>query len=85
MTAPSSPTSPLPPPAKSNTLKILLIVGIILLVLWLAGVFAFKVTKGLIHLVLLIAIIATATEDARAPAVFAERASESGGPSSFRS
>jgi hypothetical protein len=36
----------------------LLIVGVILFVLWLAGVTVFKVTKGVIHLVLLIAIIA---------------------------
>ena len=36
----------------------LLIVGIILFVLWLSGVAFFKVTKGVIHLVLLIAIVA---------------------------
>ena len=35
----------------------LLIVGIILFVLWLFGVTFFKVTKGVIHLLLLIAII----------------------------
>src|SRR5258708_16661105 len=35
----------------------LLIVGIILFVLWLSGVTFFKVTKGVIHLLLLIAII----------------------------
>ena len=35
----------------------LLIVGIILFVLWLSGVTLFKVTKGVIHLLLLIAII----------------------------
>jgi hypothetical protein len=37
---------------------VLLIVGVILFVLWLAGVTFFKVTKGVIHLLLLIAIIA---------------------------
>lgn len=36
----------------------LLIVGIILFVMWIAGVAFFKVTKGVIHLLLLIAIIA---------------------------
>ena len=35
-----------------------LIIGCILFVLWLAGVAFFKVTKGVIHLVLLIAVIA---------------------------
>jgi hypothetical protein len=36
----------------------LLIIACILFVLWLLGVIAFRMTKGLIHLVLLIAIIA---------------------------
>lgn len=35
-----------------------LIVACVLFVLWLAGVLFFKVTKGVIHLLLLIAIIA---------------------------
>ena len=35
-----------------------LIVAIILFVLWLAGVLFFKVTKGIIHLILIIAIVA---------------------------
>jgi hypothetical protein len=35
----------------------LLIVAAILFVLWILGVTAFKMTKGLIHVVLLIAII----------------------------
>ena len=36
----------------------LIIAGCILLVLWLMGVAFFKVTKGVIHLVLVVAIIA---------------------------
>jgi hypothetical protein len=35
-----------------------LVIACILFVLWLLGVVAFKMTKGIIHLVLLIAIIA---------------------------
>ena len=35
-----------------------LAIAIILLVLWLLGVFAFRVTKGVIHLVLIVAIVA---------------------------
>ncbi len=35
-----------------------LTIAIILLILWLLGVFAFRITKGVIHLVLIIAIIA---------------------------
>ncbi|MEP6729179.1 MAG: lmo0937 family membrane protein [bacterium] len=35
----------------------LLIVACVLFVLWLLGVTAFKMTRGLIHLVLIIAII----------------------------
>jgi hypothetical protein len=35
----------------------LLIIGVILFVFWLAGVTFFKVTKGVIHLLLLIAVI----------------------------
>ena len=35
-----------------------LIIACILFVLWLVGVTMFKMTKGIIHLVLLIAIIA---------------------------
>ena len=36
----------------------LIIVGCVLVVLWLLGVMAFKITKGAIHLVLIIAIVA---------------------------
>jgi hypothetical protein len=36
----------------------LLIIGIILFVLWLGGVLLWKSAKGIIHLLLLIAIIA---------------------------
>ena len=36
----------------------LVIAGCILFVLWLMGVVFFKVTKGIIHLVLIIAIVA---------------------------
>ena len=36
----------------------LLIIGCILFVLWLAGVVVFKATKGFIHLLLIIALIA---------------------------
>jgi hypothetical protein len=36
----------------------LLIIGIILLVLWALGFFAFHVAGGLIHLLLIIAVIA---------------------------
>ena len=35
----------------------LLIIGIILLVLWALGFFAFHVASGLIHLLLIIAVI----------------------------
>jgi hypothetical protein len=35
----------------------LLVIGIVLLVLWLLGVVAFKVTKGLIHVALVVALI----------------------------
>ena len=35
----------------------LLVVACVLFVLWLLGVTAFKMTKGIIHLVLVIAII----------------------------
>jgi hypothetical protein len=35
----------------------LLVIGIILLALWLLGVVAFKVTKGLIHVALVVALI----------------------------
>jgi hypothetical protein len=35
----------------------LLIIGVILAVLWILGMSVFKITKGLIHLVLVIAII----------------------------
>jgi hypothetical protein len=35
----------------------LLTIGIILLILWLAGFFAFKVTAGLIHILVVIAVI----------------------------
>lgn len=36
----------------------LLTIGIILLIAWLLGLFAFHVTGGLIHLVLVVAVIA---------------------------
>jgi hypothetical protein len=35
----------------------LLILGIILLVAWLLGLFVFKVTAGLIHLLVVIAVV----------------------------
>lgn len=35
----------------------LITIGLVLLVLYLLGLFAFKVTAGLIHLVLIIAVI----------------------------
>lgn len=35
----------------------LMTIALILLVLWLLGVFAFKVTAGLIHLLLIAAIV----------------------------
>jgi len=35
----------------------LLILGIVLLIAWLLGLFVFKVTAGLIHLVVVIAIV----------------------------
>jgi hypothetical protein len=35
----------------------LLIIGCVLFVLWLLGMTVFKITKGVIHLVLLIAVI----------------------------
>jgi hypothetical protein len=39
---------------------VFLIIGVILLVLWLFGVLAFRMTKGVIHLALIIAVIAIA-------------------------
>ena len=36
----------------------LLIIGIILLVAWLLGLLAFKVTAGFIHLLIVVAVIA---------------------------
>ncbi|MDB4874913.1 MAG: hypothetical protein JWM41_1359 [Gemmatimonadetes bacterium] len=36
----------------------LLIIGCVLVVMWLLGMTVFKITKGVIHLVLVIAIIA---------------------------
>ena len=36
----------------------LLVIACILFIMWLAGVTFFKITKGVIHLILLIAIIA---------------------------
>ena len=36
----------------------LLIVGVALIAFWLLGLVMFKITKGVIHLVLLIAIVA---------------------------
>jgi hypothetical protein len=36
----------------------LLIIACVLFLMWLAGITVFKVTKGLFHLILLIAIIA---------------------------
>lgn len=36
----------------------LLILGIILLIAWLLGLFAFKVTAGFIHLLIVVAVIA---------------------------
>jgi Family of unknown function (DUF5670) len=36
----------------------LMVVAIVLFVFWLLGLFVFKITKGFIHLVLLIAIVA---------------------------
>ena len=35
----------------------LLTIGIILLILWLLGFFAFHVSSGLIHIILIIAVI----------------------------
>jgi hypothetical protein len=43
----------------------LLILGIILLVLWLAGVIAFHVTAWFVHIVLVIALIALILHFAR--------------------
>jgi hypothetical protein len=40
-------------------------IAIILLVLWLLGAFAFKVTTGLIHILLILAIIAVIVHFAR--------------------
>jgi hypothetical protein len=36
----------------------LMVAAIVLFVFWLMGLFVFKITKGVIHLVLLVAIIA---------------------------
>ena len=35
----------------------LLILGVVLLIAWLLGLFVFKVTAGLIHLLIVIAVI----------------------------
>lgn len=35
----------------------LVVIGIVLIVFWLMGLFIFKVTKGIIHVVLLIAVV----------------------------
>ena len=35
-----------------------LAIGCILLIFWLLGMFVFKITKGIIHVVLLLAIVA---------------------------
>jgi hypothetical protein len=45
---------------------VFLIVACILVVLWLAAVLFFKVTRGIIHLVLIIAIIALVLHFVRA-------------------
>ena len=44
----------------------LIIAGCALVVFWLLAVFIFKVTKGLIHLVLIIALVAVAIHFMRA-------------------
>ena len=50
-------------PASSNrvtlprSVAMLLTIAIILLTLWALGVFAFKVTAGLIHILLIVAIV----------------------------
>lgn len=35
----------------------LVVIGIVLIVFWLMGLFIFKMTKGIIHVVLLIAVV----------------------------
>lgn len=35
----------------------LVVIGIVLIVFWLMGLFIFKMTKGIIHIVLLIAVV----------------------------
>jgi hypothetical protein len=44
-----------PHPERMPTM--LMTIAVVLLVLWLLGVFVFKITAGLIHLVLVVAIV----------------------------
>lgn len=44
-----------------------LIIAVVLIVCWLLGMFVFKITKGVIHLVLVIAIIAICVHFLRTP------------------
>jgi hypothetical protein len=46
----------------------LLIVAIVLLAFWLLGLVMFKITKGIIHLVLLIAVVALVMHFMHTPA-----------------
>jgi hypothetical protein len=46
----------------------LIIIACVLFVMWLLGVTVFKVTKGVIHLVLIIAIIAIVVHFVNRPA-----------------
>jgi hypothetical protein len=45
------------PPAPGKETAMLLTIGIVLLILWALGFFAFHVAGGLIHLLLVIAVI----------------------------
>jgi hypothetical protein len=45
----------------------MLIVGVALVVIWLLGLVMFKITKGVIHLVLLIALVLLVMHFLRAP------------------
>jgi len=44
---------------------VLVVVGVVLLVLWLLGFLAFHVTSGLIHLLLVLALISIVVHFAR--------------------
>ena len=45
----------------------LLIVGCVLVAFWLLGLVMFKITKGIIHLILLIAVVLVVMHFLRAP------------------